>query len=548
MEGVTLGDDVGVADGSNMPPPDLNVPPPRVTEAMFYGLVGDVARAAAKDTEVNPVAAAIAFLSFLGANVGRDVYLAIGNTWHRPVLFTMHMGRSGRGRKGDAIRLVCRIADWIETHYAGNVGQRHSGGLSTREGLAWLIHDGYKDGKQEIEPIRDKRLWVIESEFANVLHQAKRDGNTLSSCLRDVWDGQSIKPATKSSRIWASDPAVGIHGCITPCELLNLLESREMSNGFANRFLMIWAEKTGSIPFPQPTPQDLLETLSRRTGDVIAFAKGAYPDIKDSRKIHFSDAASILYAEVYSTELDRPQSSELLTALLERQAPYTCRLAALFALSDRTLLIEERHLIAALAWVRYAKESVRYVFATITSAEADEQRDKMAEKITAFLKGFPDGVTRTQLVNDCFQKHGSAERIDDALQSLMTATPPIIELIERPRENGRPGNPTKIYRLLTSTRRGMCGISGNRATARDSEIPKVAESGGICGMRSAASANPPDAETTFRNSPHSFRNAVTQAPQGNPHNPHIPQGVDRKHDPQNGQFGPVNGLDDVGII
>jgi len=378
MEPVTLNDSAGIADASDAPPPDLNIPPPRPTETMFYGLVGDVAQAAAKDTEVNPVAAAAVFLSFLGANVGRDVYLPIGNTWYRPNLFTMHIGRSGRGRKGDATRLVCRIHDWIETYYAGNVGQRHSGGLSTREGLAWLIHDGYQDGKREVEPIRDKRLWIIESEFSNVLHQAKRDGNTLSACLRDVWDGQSIKPATKSSRVWASEPAIGIHGCITPYELLNLLESREMSNGFANRFLMFWAEKTGSVPFPQPTPKDVLESLSRRTGDVIAFAKGSYPDSKDSREIRFSNEASLLYAEAYRTELDRPQSSELLTGLLERQPPYTCRLAALFALTDRTLMIDVRHLQAALAWVRYVKESVRYVFATITSIEAD---DRLAEHI-----------------------------------------------------------------------------------------------------------------------------------------------------------------------
>jgi hypothetical protein len=37
-------------------------------------------------------------------------------------------------------------------------------GCQSREGLAYLIHDGYTDGKTEVEPIHDKRLYVIESE------------------------------------------------------------------------------------------------------------------------------------------------------------------------------------------------------------------------------------------------------------------------------------------------------------------------------------------------------------------------------------------------
>ena len=65
-----------------------------------------------------------------------------------------------------------------------------------------MIHDGYKDGKEEVPAILDKRLLVVESEFVNVLHQSKRDGNTLSAALRDCWDGVSLKPATKTNRLW----------------------------------------------------------------------------------------------------------------------------------------------------------------------------------------------------------------------------------------------------------------------------------------------------------------------------------------------------------
>ncbi|MGZ8216901.1 DUF3987 domain-containing protein [Methylomagnum sp.] len=421
---------------------------------MFYGLVGDVARAAAKDTEVNPVAAGTAFLSYLGANMGRDVYLPVGNTFHHPRLFTLHIGRSGRGRKGDALSLPNRVRARIEEVHSLTPGQYHSGGLSTREGLACLIHDGYKQGKDEIPPIDDKRLWVVESEFANVLHQARRDGNTLSAALRDAWDGVSIRPATKSARIWASDPHIGIHACITPSELTGLIESRELSNGFANRFLMVWAEKTGNIPFPKATPKHEVDEFANRTARVIKFAKGGYPASKNSREMQLNEAARNLYSEVYTRELTKPDTSELITGLLERQAPYALRLAMIFALTDGGLTIEPKHLDAALAWVRYARQSVRFVFASAARVVESEEKAEAARKILDFLKDKPEGADRTAIINDCFQKRGSAARIDEALRGLLMATPPRIELIQKPREDGRGGRKRQIYKLC-----GVCGVS-----------------------------------------------------------------------------------------
>ena len=47
----------------------------------------------------------------------------------------------------------------------------------------------------------DKRLLVVEPEFANVLKQTERQGNTLSVVLRQAWDGKSLGTMTKNSRI-----------------------------------------------------------------------------------------------------------------------------------------------------------------------------------------------------------------------------------------------------------------------------------------------------------------------------------------------------------
>ncbi len=207
------------------PDSDFLTPPPRPTEAMFYGLVGDVAAAAAQEREVNRVSVAAAFMSWLSAQIGRDTYIQVGDVRHALQLFTLHTGRTAIAAKGESVSLVKRVDAEIRQSPISNVGEvgllgkTHDGGLSSREGLTLFVHDGLKIGKDDIPAIEDKRLWIFEPEFQNVIAQGKREGNTLSAALRDVWDGGSIKPATKGGRIWATEPHIALHGCITPFEL-----------------------------------------------------------------------------------------------------------------------------------------------------------------------------------------------------------------------------------------------------------------------------------------------------------------------------------------
>ncbi|WP_333688472.1 hypothetical protein [Methylococcus capsulatus] len=453
---------------------DTNIAPPKATDDMFYGLVGDVARAAAHRTEVNPVAAAAGFLSFLGAMVGRDVYYPIANANHHANLFTLHVGRSSRGGKGEALNLTRRISRVIAQDHPALLGQTHSGGLSSREGLAMLIHDGWTQGRETIEPIHDKRLWVIEGEFANVLAQAKRDGNTLSAALREIWDGADIKPATKTSRVWASSPHIGMACAITPSELHSTIHPRELGNGFANRFLMFWAERPCSVPDPEPTPADVLAELAARTAAVIAFAKGEYPKAKDTRAMHRSHAATSLWKRTYDN-LKRPMESELLTGILERRPPYAARLAMLFALCDQSLVIEEWHLAAALAWVRYWEGSVRYVFANQAQEARAMEREGMAARIVEFLSGRPEGATAWDIHDVCFAKKKTPIPVPEVLHMLISEPLRGVEMEERPRADGRAGRGAKIYRLSKNSG----GVSGVRGMARPPDDFEPSEFGGV---------------------------------------------------------------------
>jgi len=424
------------------------VAPPSPSTHMFTGLLGEVARIASHNTEVNPVSAALSFLSFIGANVGRDTFLLINNTYHHPRLFTLHIGRSSRGGKGDSQQLTHRIRKRIEALEPDLLGKTHTGGLSSGEGLAAMIHDGYG----ETSAIKDKRLWVVEGELANVLKKVAREGNVLSATLREMWDGSDIKPAVKTRPMGATDPHIGMHACITPTELSKTMSRGEIDNGFANRFLMIWAENIGCVPFPKASTDSIIDDLAELSIDVIKFALGDYPDRTNSKEMYLSDSARLFYGQVYR-QYKMPLDNELVAGLLARRAPYTIRLAMLFALMEKTRVIEESHLRAAAAWVEYATQTVRFIFHSERQTEKATEINKNAVKILDFLEDKPAGCSASDINNFCFKGHVNSAKIKEALHYLLTENPPLI--ISKKSTTG--GRPKKLYALNNSAEKAEKG-------------------------------------------------------------------------------------------
>ena len=419
---------------------------PDADSACLYGLIGDVARAGSEGTETNAAAIAANFMAYLSCAIGRGVYLPIGNTRHHARLFCLHIGRSGRGRKGDAVSLVLRIDQALREMDEAFAPQVHRGGLSSREGLVALMHDGYRQGRQDVPAIEDKRLWVVESEFANVLHQGRRDGNTLSAALRDCWDGVDLKPATKSNRLYASQPHVCLSGAISPSELTGLMSARELTNGFANRFLMIWAERSRMLPFPKETPQAVVEHLACRTREVLAFVRADRHGERDHLRMELSPQAQWRYAQLYRGELNDDLGDGVAGALLERRAPMLLRLAMLMALADLQTRIDAVHIDAAMAWIRHATASVRFVFVSVAEEAKLAQVRELSNRVLTFLRERGQ-ATRSQISAECFKGKMPKARIDASLEHLLASTPPKISVQTVERSADAPGTPTRVYRL-----------------------------------------------------------------------------------------------------
>jgi hypothetical protein len=97
----------------------------------------------------------------------------------------------------------------------------------------------------EADPgVIDKRLLVMEPEFASVLQVMAREKNTLSAILRQAWDSTGVlRTLTKNSPVKATDANVSISGHITKDELLRHLTETEAANGFGNRFLWFCSKR-----------------------------------------------------------------------------------------------------------------------------------------------------------------------------------------------------------------------------------------------------------------------------------------------------------------
>ena len=90
-----------------------------------------------------------------------------------------------------------------------------------------------------IDPgVTDKRLLLDEREFFSALAVMQRQGNTLSTVIRDAWDCRPVlETLTKKEPSKATKPFISIVGHITVDELRQSLDHTSMANGYANRFL-----------------------------------------------------------------------------------------------------------------------------------------------------------------------------------------------------------------------------------------------------------------------------------------------------------------------
>src|SRR5271155_2506998 len=123
--------------------------------------------------------------------------------------------------------------------------QRVLSGLSSGEGLVKGI--SLKDGELSL-PGEVRRYLALIPEFASLLSVMKREGNTMSSILREAWDGNRLRVLTRKEPLDVDNVNLSVIAHVTPEELLNNLTATDRANGFANRFLILLVRRSKLLP------------------------------------------------------------------------------------------------------------------------------------------------------------------------------------------------------------------------------------------------------------------------------------------------------------
>jgi hypothetical protein len=402
--GMPIGDGGGTGGGEKKPWPAP------VEDVAYSGLAGEIVGAIAPHTEADKVALLVQLMVSFGNALGRGPYYQVEGDKHFTNIFAVLVGQTSKGRKGTSAGRIRQVFEQADCMW---VNERIHSGMSSGEGVIWAVRDPIKqwanaedgEGRSEktIDPgVTDKRLMIIEPEFAGALRVMQREGNILSRVVRDAWDRGDLASLTKNSPARATGAHISIVGHITDFELRRSLDRTSMANGYANRFLFACIRRERILPHGGNLDEQTIRDLGERVQKAIEGA--AMID-----RVLMTDEARAGWERVY------PELSEgrpgLLGAIVGRAEAQVIRLALLYALLDGKADIEMEHLAAALALWGYCERSAYFIF-------GDMLGDPDADEILQALRGNGEaGMTRTE-ISGLFGRHRSSGQIEVSLAAL----------------------------------------------------------------------------------------------------------------------------------
>lgn len=427
--------DRGTAPGKNWPEP--------LREEAFHGVVGEMVQLIEPHSEADPAALLVQFLVMFGNLIGRHAHFTAEADRHFTNLFAVLVGQTAKGRKGTSLGQIRQILAQVDPVWAS---KRDMGGLASGEGLIWAVRDeiheksaikvngritGYQDVIVDAGE-DDKRLMVVEPEFARVLQASERESNTLSAIIRQAWDTGNLRILTKNKAACATEAQISIIGHITSDELRRLLSSTAAGNGFANRFLWVCTRRSKLLP-----EGGALSEVD--FGPVLRSIQTAADFARTTGKMNRDNEAKALWAITYAELSDGKLG--LLGAVTSRAESQVMRMACVYALLDCSATVRSEHLRAALAVWRYCMDSAAFIF-------GDALGDPTADAIMAELRSRPSGMARHE-IRDFFARNKSSPEIERALSLLQEHG---LARMEREREQPGQIRPTERWFAITTVR------------------------------------------------------------------------------------------------
>lgn len=382
---------------------------PRLTAAALQGLPGRVVHELDPYTEADKAAVLVSFLAAAGAMIGNGPHMFAGDVQHPTRLWPLVIGPTAGGMKGTSWAAVRRVIE----RASGMNPVRVDSGLSSAEGLVEAVVDSYgqPDDKDFREGVTDKRLLVIEPEFASVLARGKRDGNPLAQTMRDAWDGTRLSTMVrKQNRLIATDHHIVVIGHIVADELRFKLADSDVAGGSMNRLLTICSKRSKRLPDGGGAPDQVVDALA----DVL---RQRVEHARTFGRIERDSEAQQLWRDSYEALTPDVVVEGHYAAVVARAVPQVLRLSLTYALLDEQAakpVIRVEHLRAAIALWTYAQASAWFVFGDI-AANVDLAR--LCEAVDNAEGG---SLTRTQ-ISAVFSGNKKAAALDELVRQAVAS-------------------------------------------------------------------------------------------------------------------------------
>ncbi len=385
---------------------------PILNEKALYGFAGKFVKFATQNSEADPAAVLATFLVRFGVELSEPC-MWVGDARHKPLLASVIVGASSKARKGTSGKPVNRLFEPMVVEsgeLALDRAKTTPGPFSSGEGIIHAVRDAVigvdkKTGEPlQVDPgVDDKRLFVLDEEFAGAMAQTKREGNTLSMIIRAAWDGNTLDPLTKTTKIRATKPHIGWISHITLNELNTRLSETEMFNGYANRILWVCAKRSKLIAWPEPMDSSQLATFQYELSEILAAHQ-------ESVTVSPDQEVRRIWQEKYYQDLTQDKPG-MIGCVVNRAEAQVLRLAMIYSLIGKSHTIRIEHLEAALAFWQYCEDSAKYIFHS-------RQSDTVAQKIIDALQ--EDPMTGTE-IHRLFNSHVTKPRLESALSELTAA-------------------------------------------------------------------------------------------------------------------------------
>ena len=403
------------------------MPRPTLRPVALHGILEDMVYAACANSEAVPAAVAIHILARFAATLGRTAFIEIGDQRRHLRMNALIVGPTAKGRKGTSSEMPRKLFHMVEER-ASAPPLHQLTALATGEGLIHQLRDPHiwmTGEKEYTDPgVLDKRLFCDVSEFAGVLAQGRRDGATLTTVIRDAFDGIPLTIPTKTSFNQATDTHIVIVGSVPETEIVKNLSEVDKTNGFANRFPMFYSARSKIVPLPLPTDPAYMEHFATHLHNSLYLGTQAgHVQMDGDARAYWRDE---LYHRIES--MDYPAN---VASLLARRSLFTLIFAALLALLNHNRLIEVAHLDAADAWMDYWVETALFVFSSSESTEQTKKVAALKDEVVAAISALGGvKVTHTVLANKVtngYQRKGlNAKQVKDVIELLQRESPPRI--------------------------------------------------------------------------------------------------------------------------